>query len=215
MLWSGHETLQGEDAGASWACPSETLAAAYESFTTPPEIRVGRLAHWRDLTHVNAGMTAPFKVRSLTWRNEGFDVQGWLLLPEHAGSKIPMVTVVHGGPAAAVTPHFAGPGLRMSLLQRGWAIFYPNPRGSFGQGERFTAANIRDLGHGDLRDILAGIDAAEHAAPIDEDRLGLMGGSYGGFMSMWAVTQTEPIQGGSRHCGREQLAVVLRRKRHR
>jgi dipeptidyl aminopeptidase/acylaminoacyl peptidase len=191
VLWRGTETLHGEDAGASWTCPSETLAAAYETFTTPPEIRVGRIGHWRDLTHVNAGLTAPFEARSLTWRNEGFDVQGWLLLPQHASGKIPMVTVVHGGPAAASRPTFAGPGLRAALIRRGWAVFYPNPRGSFGQGERFAAANVRDFGYGDLRDVLTGIDAAERAAPIDEGRLGLTGGSYGGFMSMWAVTQTD------------------------
>jgi dipeptidyl aminopeptidase/acylaminoacyl peptidase len=190
VLWSGVETLHGKYAGASWACPSETLAAAYETFTQPPEIRVGRLGKWRDLTHVNAGMNAPFEASSLTWRNEGFEVQGWLLLPLHATGKIPMVTVVHGGPAAASRPSFSGPSLRTALIQRGWAVFYPNPRGSFGQGERFTAANIRDFGYGDLRDDLAGIDAAERAAPIDDGRLGLSGASYGGYMTMWAVTQT-------------------------
>jgi dipeptidyl aminopeptidase/acylaminoacyl peptidase len=190
VLWSGTESLNGEEAGASWSCPSETLAAAYETFTTAPEIRVGRIGHWRDLTHVNAGLTAPFEVRSLSWRNEALDVQGWLLMPLHTSGKIPMVTVVHGGPAAASRPGFAGPGLRAALIQRGWAVFYPNPRGSFGQGERFAAANIRDFGYGDLRDVLTGIDAAVHAAPIDEARLGLTGGSYGGFMTMWAVTQT-------------------------
>ena len=58
ILWSGSETLHGEHAGASWACPSDTLAAAYETYTRPPEIRVGRPGKWRDLTHVNAGMTA-------------------------------------------------------------------------------------------------------------------------------------------------------------
>jgi Dipeptidyl aminopeptidases/acylaminoacyl-peptidases len=76
------------------------------------------------------------------------------------------------------------------MLQRGWAVFRPNPRGSFGQGESFARANYRDFGYGDLRDILAGIDAAKLIAPIDEARLGLTGGSYGGFMTMWAVTQT-------------------------
>jgi dipeptidyl aminopeptidase/acylaminoacyl peptidase len=190
VLWQGTETLHGEQAGASWACPSETLAAAYESFTTAPEIRVGRIGHWRDLTRANAGLTASLEVRSLSWRSEAFDVQGWLLLPTHVSGKIPMVTVVHGGPAAATRPAFAGPGLRGALIQRGWAIFYPNPRGSFGQGERFTAANIRDFGYGDLRDILSGIDATENTAPIDAGRLGLTGGSYGGFMTMWTVTQT-------------------------
>jgi dipeptidyl aminopeptidase/acylaminoacyl peptidase len=69
-------------------------------------------------------------------------------------------------------------------------MFLPNPRGSYGQGEAFTRANIRDFGGGDLKDILAGIDAAERVAPIDDNRLGLMGYSYGGFMAMWANTQT-------------------------
>jgi dipeptidyl aminopeptidase/acylaminoacyl peptidase len=190
ILWSGTETLHGEDAGASWACPSEALATAYETFTTAPEIRVGRVGHWRDLTHANAGLSAPLEVRSLTWRSEESNVQGWLLLPLEATGKIPMVTIVHGGPAAASRPSFAGPGLRAALILKKWAVFYPNPRGSFGQGERFTAANVRDFGYGDLTDILAGIDATEHVAPVDDGRLGLTGGSYGGFMTMWAVTQT-------------------------
>src|SRR6267143_1173267 len=77
-----------------------------------------------------------------------------------ANSKVPLLTTVHGGPAAASVPSFKGPGLQRMLLERGYALFLPNPRGSFGQGELFTAANVRDFGHGDLRDILAGIDAA-------------------------------------------------------
>jgi dipeptidyl aminopeptidase/acylaminoacyl peptidase len=190
VLWTGTETLHGKYAGGSWACPSETLAAAYESYTQPPEIRVGRLGQWHDLTHANAGIAAPFEARSLEWRNEGFDVQGWLLLPLHVTGKIPLVTIVHGGPASASRPSFSGPSLRTALIQRGWAVFYPNPRGSFGQGERFAAANIRDFGYGDLRDDLSGIDAVERAAPIDEGRLGLTGGSYGGYIAMWVVTQT-------------------------
>jgi dipeptidyl aminopeptidase/acylaminoacyl peptidase len=66
----------------------------------------------------------------------------------------------------------------------------PNPRGSFGQGATFTRANVKDLGHGDLRDILAGVDAVLKLVPVDPDRMGICGGSYGGFMAMWAVTQT-------------------------
>jgi dipeptidyl aminopeptidase/acylaminoacyl peptidase len=162
----------------------------HESFTTAPEIAVGPLGRWRDLTHLNRGLTLDAQVRSITWSNEGFSVQGWLLLPLGRSGKIPLVTIVHGGPAAAAVSHFEGPGLQSQMLERGWAVFLPNPRGSFGQGERFTAANVRDFGYGDLRDILAGIDAAERAAPIDDARLGLTGHSYGGFMTMWAVTQT-------------------------
>jgi dipeptidyl aminopeptidase/acylaminoacyl peptidase len=101
-----------------------------------------------------------------------------------------MVTSVHGGPAAANTPNFVWQGTTADLARGGYYLFLPNPRGSYGQGEAFTRANIRDFGGGDLKDILAGIDAAERAVPIDDDRLGLMGYSYGGFMAMWANTQT-------------------------
>ena len=69
-------------------------------------------------------------------------------------------------------------------------MFLPNPRGSFGQGEAFTAGNVKDFGGGDLRDILAGVDEVVRTRPIDPKRLYLYGWSYGGFMTMWAVTQT-------------------------
>jgi dipeptidyl aminopeptidase/acylaminoacyl peptidase len=190
VLWSGAESLGGGEAITPAACPMAVLAASHESFTAPPEIQVGPVGNWSDLTAVNQGLTAAMNVVSAGWTNEGFHIQGWLLLPKEVTGKIPMVTVVHGGPAAAAVPGFSGPGVQSALLERGWAVFRPNPRGSFGQGERFAAANVRDFGYGDLRDILAGIDAAERRAPIDDARLALTGGSYGGFMTMFAITQT-------------------------
>lgn len=190
ILWSGAEALGRYTSGVSTACPSAITAVEHESFTEPPEIETGPVGSWRNLTMVNAGMGMPARVQSLSWKSDGFDVQGWLLLPVHADGKMPMVTIVHGGPAAASEPSFIGPGLGRTLLEHGYALFWPNPRGSFGQGERFASANVRDFGHGDLRDILAGIDAAAKAVPIDGSRLGIVGGSYGGFMTMWAVTQT-------------------------
>jgi len=190
VLWSGEESFGDRAGGISTACPSGITADAHESFTQAPEIEIGAIGHWRDLTTINAGLSLPARVQSVWWKNDGFDIQGWLLLPLRADAKIPMITQVHGGPAAAVTPAFSGPGLVTALLEHGYALFRPNPRGSYGQGERFTQANVRDFGHGDLRDILAGIDEAAKVAPIDTARLGLTGGSYGGFMSMWAVTQT-------------------------
>jgi dipeptidyl aminopeptidase/acylaminoacyl peptidase len=191
VLWSGAESLSNHGGYASEACPSAVIASEHQSFTQAPEIMVGTIGHWKDLTAVNAGLRLQARVQSIWWKNDGFDVQGWLVLPERSGGKLPMVTMVHGGPAAAVKPSFIGPGLTSALLERGYAVFWPNPRGSYGQGERFTLANVRDFGHGDLRDILAGIDAAAQAAPIDTSRLGITGGSYGGFMTMWAVTQTD------------------------
>jgi dipeptidyl aminopeptidase/acylaminoacyl peptidase len=191
VLWSGSESFGHRVGEVSLACPSGVTATEHESFAAPPEIVTGTVGHWRTLSSANAGYRLATRVRSLSWRSDGLYVQGWLLLPEPGEGKLPMVTIVHGGPAAAAQPAFAGPGLVRSLLERGYAVFLPNPRGSFGQGERFASANVRDFGHGDLRDILAGIDAAEKAAAIDPERLGITGGSYGGFMTMWAVTQTQ------------------------
>src|SRR3954468_10960581 len=74
------------------------------------------------------------------------------------------------------------------LIAHGTYIFYPNDRGSYGQGETFTRANVKDFGRGDLRDMLAGVDAVEKIAPIDDSRLGLYGHSYGGWFAMWANT---------------------------
>jgi dipeptidyl aminopeptidase/acylaminoacyl peptidase len=191
VLWSGAESLKNGGDFAAMACPSAVIAAEHESFSRAPEIEVGTALKWRNLTAANTDLTMPARVQSIWWKSDGYDVQGWLLLPEHSNGKMPMVTDVHGGPAAAAEPFFAGPGLASALLEHGYAVFRPNPRGSYGQGEKFTLANVRDFGHGDLRDILTGIDAAAKVAPIDTARLGLTGGSYGGFMTMWAVTQTD------------------------
>ena len=184
-LDSGHAQFTGD-------CHTPVTATMHQTFTQPPEIEAGPLGSWHDLTHANAGQSLAAKVQSITWTSDAFHVQGWLLTPlqPHAG-KLPMVTEVHGGPASANQPEFLGPGLGRGLLEAGYALFLPNPRGSFGQGEAFTRANVKDFGYGDLRDILAGVTAAEAAAPIDDARLGIYGWSYGGFMTMWTVTQTQ------------------------
>ena len=69
-------------------------------------------------------------------------------------------------------------------------MLYPNPRGSFGQGEKFTQANVKDFGYGDFQDILKGVDEVVKTLPVDNNRIGITGWSYGGYMTMWAVTQT-------------------------
>jgi dipeptidyl aminopeptidase/acylaminoacyl peptidase len=152
------------------------------------------------LTHDNDGLAQNVSVRTVHWTNEGFHLQGWLIGPKQTapGSKHPMVVIVHGGPSSAYTPHYIAAGgqhgtgfdFAYDLIEKGYFIFYPNDRGSYGQGETFTRANVRDFGRGDLRDMLAGIDAVEKVAPIDDKRLGLYGHSYGGWFSMWANTQT-------------------------
>jgi dipeptidyl aminopeptidase/acylaminoacyl peptidase len=164
-----------------------------QDFVHAPAVFAGPVTAPVQISHENDGITPRVAARSITWQNENYTIQGWLLTPIGADphSAMPMITQVHGGPSSAATPHFLGSGTLVGLIDAGYAIFLPNPRGSFGQGEAFVRANRRDFGGGDLRDILAGIDAVERQAPIDDNRLGLMGGSYGGFMAMWANTQTD------------------------
>jgi len=192
VRWSSTEALM--DFGS--ACKARVAVAVHENFTTPAEIQVQHDGQWRDLTRRNAAMPRPaLAARSLSWTNEGRTVQGFLLMPQGqagatANAKRAMIVAVHGGPAAAHRPRYVGPGVVRSLLEKGYAFFLPNPRGSFGQGEAFTQGNVKDFGHGDLRDILTGVDEVIRTEPIDPQRLGIIGHSYGGFMTMWAVTQT-------------------------
>ena len=193
VTWSRPASLAAGDGRVAYSADGSVMAAAVQDFTHAPAIFAGPIAAPRQITHDNDAMVSAVTARSVTWKNDGFDVQGWLLAPKSAdpARKAAMVTIVHGGPSSANTPSYiAGSSGPAALLDAGYYVFMPNPRGSFGQGEAFTAANRRDFGGGDLRDILAGINAVEKIAPVDDARLGLTGGSYGGFMAMWANTQT-------------------------
>lgn len=189
--WHGPERVSaGGNISLSLAHGGTQGACVREDFTRAPEVYVGELGHWRPLTRRNARLEVPRvgAAHDVRWSSDGLRVQGWLLTPAGEPKGAPMVTVVHGGPAAGVVPSFRPDALL--LAARGYAVFMPNPRGSFGQGEAFTEANRRDFGYGDLRDVLRGVDQVVARHGVDPDRLGVTGWSYGGYMTMWAVTQT-------------------------
>ncbi|HAT29810.1 MAG TPA: S9 family peptidase, partial [Janthinobacterium sp.] len=197
-LWSKPLTSAGADGRLSFSADGSMAAAAQEDFRLAPHIVAGTLPRLRTISHDNDAFEAQVSVRSVNWQSDQHQVQGWLLGPlkVEPGKKYPMVVVVHGGPAGVATPHYVAGGeqgnpLLRELSARGYFVFLPNPRGSYGQGQAFTRANVRDFGGGDLRDILAGVDAAARVAPVDPQRLGLMGHSYGGFMTMWGVTHSQ------------------------
>jgi dipeptidyl aminopeptidase/acylaminoacyl peptidase len=173
---------------------TNNIALIRSSFDSPPEVWAGELMSLKQITHVNdAAKPVWGKAESVEWENEGFHVQGWLLLPAHydPAKKYPLIVEVHGGPSSAVVPRW--PGLNygpVPFSALDYFVLMPNPRGSYGEGEKFTQANRKDFGYGDLRDILAGVDTVEKKYPIDDGRVGLTGWSYGGFMTMFAVTQT-------------------------
>lgn len=195
-LWEGDEaiTAGAEALSLSVARDEKTTALIRNSWRQPPEVWEGEIGKWRPVTHANKGLKPLWgEARSIEWKNDGFSVEGWLLFPRdyNPARRYPMVVSVHGGPASSVTPRWPRTFFDLSILStQGYFVFFPNPRGSFGQGEAFTRANVKDFGYGDLRDILAGVDRVVKEYPIDERKLAIAGWSYGGYMTMWAVTQT-------------------------
>ncbi len=172
--------------------PPEIYSASLKTNAATEPVSV--IAPPHAITHVNDGVQPMWgKAVSLRWSNEGFQVQGWLLFPPayDPRKRYPMIVYVHGGPSWATLPAWPRDGYGpVPLAAMGYFVLMPNPRGSFGEGERFAKGVRLDMGHGDLRDILAGVDRVEATYPIDDSRLGLTGWSYGGFMSMFAPTQT-------------------------
>lgn len=188
-LWRGSsELFRFSVAAAKVGLASAAIAS---SFRDAPEVAAGPVGSWAPLTKDNTGIR-PFwgEAKSHLWESDGQKVEGWLIAPlelDPAGN--PMVVVVHGGPSAVA--HARWPTRWTALLpSQGYFVFMPNPRGSYGQGEAFTQGNVKDFGYGDLSDIDRGVTAVLAQAPIDGKRLGICGWSYGGYMAMWAVTQT-------------------------
>jgi len=203
-LWSAPVRAQAQkfDGAIAFSADGKVAAALIDDFTHAMEIAVGPPSNLVAVTHDNAALEPQVAVQSVHWTNQDFHAQGWLIGPLRGtggSDKHPMIVVVHGGPSSAAAPRYIAAGGQHGtdfdfvheLIERGYFFFYPNPRGSYGQGEAFTRANVRDFGGGDLRDILAGIDAVENVAPVDDARLGLYGHSYGGWMTMLANTRTQ------------------------
>jgi dipeptidyl aminopeptidase/acylaminoacyl peptidase len=187
-IWHSPESVTS----VSLSRDGKSAAVIHSSFNQTPEVFAGPLGAWKQITHVNGAIhTEASQVKSLEWKSDEFEVQGWLLFPRdyNAAKKYPMVVWAHGGPASVVTNRWPGE-MALLLSRHGFFSFFPNPRGSYGQGERFTQGNVKDFGYGDLRDIMRGIDTVLHDYPVDPDRLGIWGWSYGGYMTMWTVTQT-------------------------
>ncbi len=197
-LEAGKHSLRTLWKGPSWperlalARDGSSSAVILQSYREAPEAAAGPIGAWKALSHSNAGAKAWWgEAKSLHWKSDGETVQGWLLYPLDFDSskRYPMVVSVHGGPSS--DQRLAWPSRWTGAIpSQGYFLFLPNPRGSYGFGEKFTQGNVKDFGGGDLRDILSGVDEALKAAPIDPARLGIIGWSYGGYMTMWAVTQT-------------------------
>ncbi|HYE88266.1 MAG TPA: S9 family peptidase [Vicinamibacterales bacterium] len=166
--------------------------AATEVYVTDPSF-----ANLKRLTNTNPQLAelAQGETEVVTWKSsDGVEVEGVLLKPVgfQAGTRYPTLVVAHGGPAGAFVNGFRLGGLEGGQVWagKGWAVFYPNPRGSSNYGQKTLAANVNDWGGGDYRDIMTGVDALIARGIADPDKLAHIGWSYGGYMTAWVITQT-------------------------
>lgn len=184
-----------ESVGSSyqpWAAPlgdDDAFVCVRASVRRPPEIVIVDAGEERLLVETRHegrdGLTVHLgERRVITWRApDGLEIDGFLTLPPGAGP-FPLLLDVHGGPIGAVTDGALWVGDAL-LLSRGYAILQPNPRGSTGRGRDFAAAVVGDMGGADALDDLAGVDAVVALGLAEADRVGVIGGSYGGFMAAW------------------------------
>jgi dipeptidyl aminopeptidase/acylaminoacyl peptidase len=196
LVWKGATTLHedGNYPNFALAADGKSSAAVMADWQQAPEVWTGAIGDWQKVTSANADAQRHWgKSESIVWNSDGFRVQGWLLYPENfdPAKRYPMVVSIHGGPAGMRSPSWPSVHFDMSAMAGlGYFVFFPNARGSYGEGEAFTSANVKDFGYGDLRDVLSGVDAVLKSVPVDASRIGVTGWSYGGYMTMWTVTQT-------------------------
>lgn len=167
-----------------------------ESFTRAPEIAVVRQGRYTPVKSFDLGYNhraqAIAAVERVSWlAPDGLEIQGWVLRPKRK-SPHPLVTRIHGGPVGLWRPVWLGRAnglLSLALIEAGYAVFLPNPRGSAGRGQVFARRVLGDMGGAETTDHLSGLDFLVERGLADPTRLGVTGVSHGGFMTAWLITQ--------------------------
>jgi dipeptidyl aminopeptidase/acylaminoacyl peptidase len=190
---------------------SGLLVFVSESMIAPPELYLsdGQSAPEK-ATRINESFSGLPLIRPemIVYKSfDGLQIEGALLLPrgQNAGVKLPLVALIHGGPTGRWTDAFDSWG--QLLAARGYAVFYPNIRGSTGYGHSFVEMNRADWGGGDFKDVMAGVDFLINRGIADPNRLGIGGWSYGGYMASWAITQTNRFKAAVTGAGMSDLAM--------
>lgn len=172
----------------------------------PPEVFVTLLGNNEptQVSRANTGRTMPVgRTEVVRWTStDGKQIEGLLTYPVgyQAGTKVPLILNVHGGPAGIFQQTYVGGRGSYPLAtfaSRGFAILRPNPRGSSGYGTEFRRANMNDWGGGDYNDLMTGVDKVIAMGVADPERLGVMGWSYGGYMTSAIITKTKRFKAAS------------------
>ena len=184
-----------------------TLSFVRQTPDTPGDAYIAAAPNFEpvQISRVNADLKMPPLGRTevIRWKSkDGKEIEGLLTYPVgyQTGQRVPLILNIHGGPAGVFQQSFiGGRGVYplATFAARGYAILRVNPRGSSGYGVQFRRDNIKDWGGGDYHDLMTGVDRVIEMGVADPDRLGVMGWSYGGFMTSWIVTQTHRFKAAS------------------
>jgi dipeptidyl aminopeptidase/acylaminoacyl peptidase len=163
----------------------------------------------RALTRFNAPVVERLQMsepQTITFKSfDGTPVEGWFYPPLRSGVRTPMVLSIHGGPHGMYGYAFSA--AFQVYAARGYGVLALNPRGSAGYGQRFSDGCVGDWGGGDYKDLMAGVDHVLATYPqVDGNRLAVMGGSYGGYMTNWVVTQTTRFKAAAASASLSNLA---------
>lgn len=173
------------------------IVAALESVAASPDLYVLQPDGSRQrLTEMGKALEEDYllpRQEVVRWRSGEWEIEGVLTHPSGArdDAALPLVIQVHGGPKGRATNTLRSYHEHAVWAAEGYRVLRPNYRGSEGYGNAFSIANRRDLGGGDFADIMAGVDLLVERGLADPARIGIMGGSYGGYMTNWAITQTD------------------------
>jgi dipeptidyl aminopeptidase/acylaminoacyl peptidase len=188
--------------GASINSTGTHIAFILQNPSKFPEAYISSLNNYSPvkITNINAdNANKPLpKTEVIRWKGaDGKEIEGLLTYPLNykAGTKVPFILNVHGGPAGVFQQTCvagnAGTYPIAAFAEMGYAVLRPNPRGSSGYGTEFRMANRSDWGGKDFIDLMAGVDEVIKMGVADESKMGVMGWSYGGFMSSWIVGHTD------------------------
>lgn len=158
-------------------------------FSAGSAVALRRLTAHNDALVRSSRFSMPEEINYASF--DGTPIQGWLMKPAsfRDDRKYPLILSIHGGPHGMFGWSF-NPAFQV-YAGRGYAVLYLNPRGSSGYGQKFSDGTLNEWGGGDYKDLMAGVDEVLHKYSwIDENRLAVTGGSYGGFMTNWIITQT-------------------------
>ena len=183
------------------------LSMVLQTTTQPPEVFV-KTRNQGGIVQVSSANADQAKIpvgktEVIKWKSkDGREIEGLLTYPNSytAGMKVPLILNVHGGPAGVFNQSYIGGRGSYPLAtfaSRGIAVLRPNPRGSSGYGTEFRRANIRDWAGMDYEDLMSGVDHVIKMGVADPERLGVMGWSYGGYMTSMIITKTKRFKAAS------------------